>query len=130
MPAPRIIILSDEQWARAGLRAELREHGYDAIGAPDVERAERYVLPNPDRGPVRLVIADQGVMDARTIDTLARWRTALGARILLMAHATRAVPPGPWDEVVHRPVSMGEVEERVRALVPLATNEQRPLDVK
>lgn len=129
MPAPRIIILSDEQWARAGLRAELREHGYDAIGATDIEHAERYVLPDPERGPVRLVIADQDAVDARVIDTLSRWRTALGARIVLVAHATRAVPSGPWDEVVRRPIAIEGIEDRVRALVPLPDEERKPLDV-
>ncbi len=128
--APRVIIISDEQWARAGLRAELREHGYDAIGATDIEHAERYVTPDPHRGPVKLVIVDQAAADARTIDTLERWRTALGARVLLLAHATRDVPSGPWDEIVRRPVSIGDLEERVRALMPLAEADRKSVDVK
>lgn len=128
MLAPRIIILSDEQWARAGLRAELREHGYDAVGAPDFERAERHVLPNPERGPVRLVIADQDVLDDRAIDTLQRWRKGLGAAVVLLARSTRATPAGDWDEVVRRPCSVADVEAIVRRLVPLADADAGPLD--
>ncbi len=129
MLAPRIIILSNDQWVRAGLRAELREHGYDAIGAQDIEHAERYVLPDPERGPVRLVIADQDLMDERGIDTLRRWRKGLDCAVVLLAHATRAVPAGDWDEVLRRPFSLADVEAVVSARVPLAPADAHPLDV-
>ncbi len=126
--APRVIIISDEQWARAGLRAELREHGYDAIGATDIERAERHALPDPERGPVRLVIVDQDILDDRTIDILRRWRQGLGVAVVLLAHATRASPAGDWDEVVRRPCSVADIEAIVRTLVPLAAADTGPLD--
>jgi hypothetical protein len=125
---PRVIIISEDQWSRAGLRAELREHGYDAIGAADIEHAERYVLPNAERGPVALVIADQDVLDERTADTLRRWRIALGVKLMLLAHVTRNAPHGDWDEVVKRPVDVGTIEGIVRRLVPLAADRVRPVD--
>lgn len=33
MLAPRVLILQPDHWPRALLRAELREAGYDAVGA-------------------------------------------------------------------------------------------------
>lgn len=125
---PRVIIISDDQWARAGLRAELREHGYDAIGASDIEHAERYVLPNAERGTVALVIADQDVVDERTADTLRRWRIALGSKLVLLAHVTRRMPLGEWDEVIKRPVDVGAIAGIVQRLVPLPSDRARPVD--
>ena len=127
-PSPRVIIISNDQWARAGLRAELREHGYDAIGAWDVEDAAQYVLPRSDRGPVALVIVDQDVVDDQTTDTLRRWRIALRTKLVLLARVTRSRPPGDWDEVVKRPIGVGAIEALVQRLVPLAVDRARPVD--
>lgn len=127
-PSPRVIIISDDQWERAGLRGELREHGYDAIGARDIEEAERYVLPTAERGSVALVIVDQDAVDDQTTDTLCRWRIALRAKLLLVAHVTRSTPPGDWDEVVKRPTDVGAIEAVVQRLVPLASDRARPVD--
>ena len=63
-PAPRILVVSGEQWPRALLRAQLDEAGYDAIGAGTLSRALRYPPDDAERGPVRLIVLDSGVAAA------------------------------------------------------------------
>lgn len=119
-PPPRVIIVSPEQWTRAGLRAELREHGVDAIGASDVADALRAGRPEPGRGPVALVVVEQDALGS-DLDAglLGRVRTRLGdPPVLLLAHATRAAPAGAWAAVLKRPVSIGEIVEAVERLLP------------
>ncbi len=128
-PPPRVLVISADQWRRAGLRAQLREAGYDAIGATSVEYAVRSVMPDPPRGAVKVVIADQDALDPRAVETLGRWRAALGAAIVLVAHATHQPPPGPWTDVLRRPLSVEEVVSAVRRIAPLDDAAARPLDL-
>ncbi len=116
---PRVVIVSDEQWARAGLRAELRERGIDAVGARDVPEALIAGASAPGRGPVRVIVVEQDALgDEISAGMLSRVRERLGRpSIMLLAHATRTVPPGDWTVVLKRPVSIGDVADAVARLV-------------
>src|SRR6267143_2489531 len=58
----RILIVMAAQWPRALLRAELREAGYDALGARDLDQALTYPKEEAGRGRVALIILDQAVL--------------------------------------------------------------------
>lgn len=105
-----------DQWPRALLRAELTELGYDAVGALDLEHAQQYPPSEPGRGPVRLIIVEQSVLAGDALDRL-RQRHG-GPPVILLTGGAAPEPPGPWDRVLRRPISIGEIAEAVRSLVP------------
>jgi len=104
-------IIDPEQWPRALLRAELLERGYDAVGFLTVDDALRMM---PMRWP------DLIVVDLRH---LARQEAArlFGAKVPVIA--LTGVAPEPWVSglpfaaVLQRPVSIGEIADRVEELV-------------
>jgi hypothetical protein len=132
-PAPRVLLILPEQWPRALLRAALREIGYDAVGAPGLRGALRYRATAPDRGPVRLVMIDQAALgrpDAGAELTALIDRHG-GPELILIAKSRQAPLPPPageiaWGRIVRRPVSIAELVDAVRAVVPLESH--HPLD--
>jgi DNA-binding response OmpR family regulator len=129
LPPPRVLLVMAEQWPRALLRAALREVGYDAVGTRALSSALRVNSDEPDRGPVRLVILDQSVLggdaDGQLAELLAQ--NSSPATILL-ARPTVAAPDGPWQRVLRRPVSVGEIVTAVRASLPVSLEHRHPLD--
>lgn len=121
---PRILIVSGDHWPRALLRAELVEAGYDAIGTRDLSGALHYPAVQAGRGPVRLLIVDQVVLEeeenghtaAAALDRLRSLHPA--AAFLLLARGTGAPAPGRWDAVLSRPATIGQVVAKVKELVP------------
>ncbi len=125
---PRVVIVFAERGPRALLRAELREAGYDAIGASSLATALRYPPVVSDRGPVRLFILDHpAAAAAPALLERARTRYA-GSRFLLITGPGRAAPGGPWDRVLPRPLTIGDIVAAVRRLVPLPADLRVPLD--
>lgn len=116
---PRILVVSDEQWPRALLRAQLREAGYDAIGAGTLSRALRHPPGDAERGPVRLVVVDSGPAAAEP-EALERARRHYPAVPFVLIHRAGPVPPGPWAATLQRPVSIGDIVATVRRLIPLS----------
>jgi len=122
-----------DQWPRALLRAALRESGYDALGAPSLTGALRYRADAPDRGPVRVILVDQGALIGENagarLNALAR-RHGNPALVLLgrAGAGPGSTPEGGWRRTVRRPASIAELVEAVRALIPLPPNAARPLD--
>jgi hypothetical protein len=122
-----------DQWPRALLRAALRESGYDALGAPGLTGALRYRADAPDRGPVRVILVDQGALIGENagarLNALAR-RHGNPALVLLgrAGAGPDSTPEGGWRRTVRRPASIAELVEAVRALIPLPPNAARPLD--
>jgi hypothetical protein len=110
------------------LRAALREVGYDAIGARNMDDARRYRAIEPGRGPVKLVIVDQDAI-ADAIDEL---RDILASHhdppATLVTRATHAPPAGPWSRVVSRPVFVADLVAAVESQLPLPIEARRPLD--
>ncbi len=133
MPAaaghPRVLVVMPAQWPRALLRASLREVGYDASGAHDVIEAARPGAS--DAGALRLLIVDAQALAGDTV------RAELLDRLigpdrkplrLLIAPATGQPAAGAWDQVLHRPISIGEIVVTVESLLPLAPEARRPVD--
>ena len=117
-----------DQWPRALLRAALREGGYDAAGTRAIAGAVRLAGPDPDRGPVTLVVLAQEALTGADRRELDRLRAATDAPIVLLAPAGRPVEAGPWAQVIRRPVSIGALVGAVETLVPLPPDARRPVD--
>jgi DNA-binding response OmpR family regulator len=118
--APRILIVMEDQWPRAMLRAALIDAGYDAIGARTTAEALGHPVTDPERGPVRLVVVDEHGLEPEA--DIARELAARfdKAALVLIAPAGAPVPTGAWNQVIRRPVSIGELVTEARRLVPLA----------
>lgn len=117
-PPPRVLVVSTEQWPRALLRAELRDAGYDAIGATTLSRALRHPSGDVERGPVRLIVVDAGAAAADLAALEHTRRCYPGIRLVLIGRAGVA-PSGPWAATLQRPVTIGDIVATVRRLVPL-----------
>jgi hypothetical protein len=118
-----------EQWPRALLRAALRELGYDAVGTRSLSSALSVQPKEADRGPVRLIVLDQSVLGSTGDDELARLLARLSSpATILLARPTIAAPAGPWQRVLQRPVSVGDILSAVQALLPLSLGQRHPID--
>lgn len=117
-----------DQWPRALLRAELLEAGYDAVGARTFDEALALVFAGPERGPVRLVVAEQAAVEGMAAG--GSELAGLGAEVIrvLLAKTGGALPPGPWNRVLRRPASIGDIVAAVRASVPLAVKGASPIE--
>jgi len=126
---PRILLVMPEQWPRALLRAALREAGYDASGTLTLEAALYQLAPDPDRGPVRLVLVDQEALGEEEWRRLKDLQSrAPQASLLLLAPRTRSVPEGPWATIVQRPTSIAELVGVIQHLMPLPPELRRPIE--
>jgi PleD family two-component response regulator len=109
----RILIVMAAQWPRALLRAELREAGYDALGARDLDEALTYPREEAGRGPVRLIILDQAVSrsrdDPRLVELLQKHQEA---QTLLLRY----------------PTTIAEISQTTQQLLPLPPAVLNPRD--
>jgi ActR/RegA family two-component response regulator len=129
-PLPRILIVSDDRRLRAGLRGELRERGYDAVGARNLEEAIRVARPEAGRGPVRLVLVDQSSLgDEVDADAIERLRQVTWqAPVLLIAPGNRQAARGSWTAVIRRPITVGDIADTAARILPDG-HAAGPLDV-
>jgi hypothetical protein len=125
---PRLLIVMPDQWPRALLRAALREEGYDAVGTRNMDSALRIRSDEPDRAPVRLVIVDEAALKGAEDKLEPLLANHNAPSTLLLARPTLAARPGPWDLVLQRPVSVGEIVAAAKELVPLSLRDRHPLD--
>jgi hypothetical protein len=123
-----VLLVMTDQWPRALLRAALREGGYDAVGTRALAGAVRLTAADPDRGPIGLVVLGQEALSGADRGDLDRLREATHAPIVLLAPAGGGDDAGPWAQVVHRPVSIGDIVRLVEVLLPLSADARRPLD--
>ena len=102
-------IIDAEQWPRALLRAELIERGFDAVGYITVRDA---IDSLPERRPDAIVVQLRG----QPIP-LVRRLVNLHVPILVIGSAPEIhdLPGRDWT-VLPRPVSIGEIADRVAAL--------------
>ncbi len=109
---PVIWIIDSEQWPRAFLRAELIERGFDAAGylsADDALQTLRWRFP------------DLIVIELRDVPREAVARLfEIGVPIIGIASRPEPewIADFSWPALLHRPVSIGEIADRVRDLTP------------
>ena len=126
---PRVLLVIPNQWHRSLLRAQLRELGYDALGAPDLESSLLYPAAEPERGPVGLILVDQQALVGGDHDLLQHLMDRHERPpSVLIAPAGQRPADGQWQQVVTRPVSIAELVEWVRRLLPAAPGPRRPIE--
>jgi hypothetical protein len=126
---PRVLLVMPDQWARALLRAALREEGYDAVGSRGLPEAGRVRRDDPERGPVRVLVIDHDALSGAATGLASALSERLGSPdTILVRRATRPVPRGEWTRVLQRPVSVAELVDAVRALAPLPPAARHPVD--
>jgi CheY-like chemotaxis protein len=126
---PRVLLVMPNQWHRSLLRAQLRELGYDALGAPDLEASLLYPAAEPERGPVGLILVDQQALVRDDHGLLKQLMDRHGRPpLVLIAPAGQRPAEGQWQQVVTRPVSIAELTEWVRRLLPRRSGLNRPID--
>ena len=112
MAAARVIwIIDAEQWPRAMLRAELIERGFDAVGYVTVRDAIESLLLRP---PHAIVVDLRG----QPLALVERLQT-IGVPILIVAGTPEIndLPKERWEAVMRRPVSIGDIADRIGAMV-------------
>jgi CheY-like chemotaxis protein len=125
---PRVLIVQAAQWPRALLRAALRHEGYDALGARDLSEALAYPESEAKRGPVRLIILDQEVLEGHeslVADIRTRYPEAL---TLVLESAFRPSLEGSWPHVLRHPVTIAEIVAMTQQLLPLPAPAIHPID--
>jgi DNA-binding NtrC family response regulator len=105
-----IWIIDAEQWPRAMLRAELIERGLDAVGYITVRDA---VDSLPTRRPDAIVIDLRG-QPLPLVERLPK----IGVPVVVIGGTIELneLPQGEWI-VMQRPVSIGEIAERLSQVV-------------
>lgn len=102
-----IWIIDVEQWPRALLRAELIERGFDAVGYVTVRDA---IDALPERTPHAIVVELRG-QPMPLVERLP----AIGVPIVVIGGTPEVnnLPERAWAAVMRRPVSLGEIADRV-----------------
>ena len=115
---PVIWIISNQQWPRAYLRAELIERGFDAIGFIELADALAAILRSEYERPRLIVLELRGLplksnelyaLERLTIPTIA-----LGGAVEL---AEKLVKEFKWAAVMPRPFTLGDVADMVENLL-------------
>jgi DNA-binding response OmpR family regulator len=113
------LVIWPERWTRALLIAELAEAGYDAVGASSMLAALRYAGHDPERGLVRAIILEDRALDPEGKALLSELENKHpAARRIIVTRAFGAPPRGSWDDVIRRPISIGDLVARIRTLLP------------
>ena len=100
-------IIDVEQWPRAMLRAELIERGFDAVGYVTIRDA---IDSLPERFP-NVIVVDLRGQPMPLVERLP----AIGVPVIVVGGVPEIedLPEGGWAAVLRRPVSIGEIAERV-----------------
>ena len=108
---PLVFIIARDWQLRAGLRAELRERGIDALGMDSAADAARAFTEGQFPAAVVLDATAEFAADPAIQSLLKRVPT------ILIASRTETVPLPPATAVFYRPVSIGEITTRVLELL-------------
>jgi hypothetical protein len=108
---PLVFIVARDWQLRAGLRAELREGGIDALGIDSAEDAGRSFAEGEMPAVVVLEATAEFAANAAIQSLVKRVPT------VLIASRTETVPLPPAAAVFYRPVSIGEITNRVLELL-------------
>jgi hypothetical protein len=106
-----IAIAVEDHWTCALLCAELRERGLRAR-CVDHLAAALLLSEEEEREPTRLVVTEARVLQGADVPALQSLRAVDGRpAVLLIAPANSAVPDGPWDRLLRRPLTFGSLVE-------------------
>ena len=110
---PTVFVIAKDWTLRAGVRAELREMGVDALGMETVADAGQTIAAGTIPDVVMLDAASEDVASLGGVASLVR-----SVPVLVVASRTEAVPGIETAAMVmYRPVSVGEVVARLKQLL-------------
>lgn len=108
---PTVFVIARDWTLRAGVRAELREQGIDALGMDSLGQVGHAIASG--HIPAALVIeAIPEIAGDPAVESLIKRVPAI-----LVASRTETTPLPPVDTVFYRPVRIGEIVARVGELV-------------
>ena len=107
-----VFVIATDWKLRAGVRAELRELGIEALGMESVDDAGR-IARNEMPGAIVLEATGELMGGAGVQNLVARVPT------IVIASRTETVEIPQGAEVMYRPVSVGEIVERVRKILTM-----------
>jgi len=108
-----VFVIATDWKLRAGVRAELRELGIEAMGMDSVDDAGKAIARNEMPGAIVLEATGELMGGAGVQDLVARVPT------IVIASRTETVEIPQGAEVMYRPVSVGEIVERVRKILKM-----------
>lgn len=108
---PVVFIIARDWNLRAGLRAELRERGIEALGMDAPADAGRALASGQLPAVVVLEAIPELAGDPGVRKLVERVST------ILIASRTETVPLPPVDTVIYRPVRLGEIVARIHQLI-------------
>jgi len=108
---PTVFVIARDWTLRAGVRAELRELGIDALGIESADEAGRAIAA----GQVPAVVVLEAIPELA--DNTAVRNLVERVPTILIASRTETVSLPPVDTVFYRPVRIGEIVARVKELV-------------
>jgi len=108
---PTVFVIAKDWTLRAGVRAELREMGVEALGMETPDDAAQAIAGG--------TMPDAVVLDTATEDAAAPTVSQIARRVplVLVASRTTPLPELPAARVLWRPVRVGEVAASVRQLL-------------
>ncbi len=106
-----VFVIATDWKLRAGVRAELREMGIEAMGMESVDDAGRAIARNEMPGAI-VFEATSELMGSAAVQDLVR-----KVPTIAIASRTETVEIPRGAEVIYRPVSVGEIVERVRKIL-------------
>lgn len=110
------------------MRAALRHEGYDALGARDLKEALSYAEEEGERGPVRLIILDQEVLEGHDSLPAALVERHRNALTLVLESAFHPPVAGVWQRVLRHPVTIADIVRTTQEMVPLPSTAVHPID--
>jgi DNA-binding response OmpR family regulator len=108
---PIVFIIARDWNLRAGVRAELRERGIEALGMDAPADAGRALAS----GQVPAAIVLEAIPELAGAPGIQKLVETVPT--ILIASRTESVPLPPVDRVMYRPVRIGEITARVHELV-------------
>jgi DNA-binding response OmpR family regulator len=108
---PVVFVIARDWTLRAGVRAELRERGIDALGMETPADAGRAIAS----GQLPAVVVIEAVPEIAGDPAIGNLIERLPT--ILIASRTETIPLPPVDTVFHRPVRIGEIVARVSEII-------------
>src|SRR5690242_19466205 len=108
----QVLIVVADDIPRVLLHAELIERGLHVVAVADLTSGL------PFRGGDVIFVDEEAMSegDERVLELLTARNPR--ASVLLLASALLAVPPGPWFDVLHRPVTIGGLADAIEEALP------------
>jgi hypothetical protein len=108
---PIVFVIARDWKLRAAVRAELREHGVEALGMESADDAGRAISAGQIPSVVVIEAAPEIANEAGIQKLIERVPT------VLVASRTETFPLPPVAAVFYRPVRIGEIVAQVREII-------------